>query len=262
MKLTHLILSGAVCFNLLLSVTAQENYSLWPRRPAELEQARQLFSQHKWEEAAYLLQPFIRNSGIIGAEARNIVGRVNIARYLSRMHPYSSVYVVKRGDTLPKIAHATECPVDLLMLYNGLVAPSNLKIGQKLVFVNLSLRIEIYPGLKEIAVWDKDILVASFKMISCSEVPAHSSNQKMVAVSARESYFSGKKVPGSNSQAVAADKVIRLSDDTVISSTQMGGSKSILLAPKDMNELALLVREGNSVLWVENIAEQQPGVEN
>lgn len=262
MKLTHLILSGAVCFNLLISAEAQENYSLWPRRPAELEQARHLFSQHKWEEAAYLLQPFIRNSGIIGAEARNIVGRVNIARYLSRMHPYSSVYVVKRGDTLPKIAHATECPTDLLMLYNGLVAPSNLKVGQKLVFVHLFLHIEIYPALKEIAVWDKDILVASFKMISDSGISGGVSNPQTAVVSARESYFHGKKVPGNNSQAVMADKVIRLSDDTVISSTQIGGKKTILLEQKDMNELALLVREGNSVLWVENIEEQQPGVEN
>ena len=123
MKLTNLILDVAVCFSSVMLTEAQENYSYWPRRPQEFEQAQLLLSQQKWAEAAHILQPFVHDMNSFGSEARTIVGRVNVVRYLSRMHPSSSVYTVRRGDTLPKIAENKKCPVDLLMLFNGLLSP-------------------------------------------------------------------------------------------------------------------------------------------
>lgn len=251
MKLIYLILSVAAFYN-VSSAYAQDNFSLWPRRPEALEQARLLLKERKWGEAVYLLQPFVSDSGVSGAEARKIVGRVNVVRYLSRLHPGAAVYVVKRGDTLPKIASHTKCPTDMLMLYNGLVAPSSLKIGQKLVYINMTLRVEIYPGLNELTVWDGDVLVSSYSISADSGLVSVAQKSSETAVSARESYMRGSRIPKNSAVAIAADKEIRLSDGTVISASKKPGGRVICMNQTDLNELALLVRETNTVLWLEH----------
>lgn len=250
MKSICLIL-GIAEFCSALPLVAQENYSLWPRRPRELEQARYLLTQSKWGEAVYLLQPFVADSGVTGTEARQIVSRINVVRYLSRMHPRSHVYVVRRGDTLPKIAAHTQCPVDLLMLYNGIVSPSSLKVGQKLVYINMTLRVEIYSSLNELTVWDEDTLVVSYKILSAKGTTARRKNAGEVQIQSCDSYLQGKRVPRNSSLGVAADKVIRLSDGTVISADDNNAPVVLCMAQADINELALLVRESNSVLWLE-----------
>ena len=79
---------GVVAFcSLFGQVSAADNFSLWPRRPDELEQARRLMQEQKGGEAVLLLQPFVSDDGIAGREARQICGRVNVPRYLSRLHP-------------------------------------------------------------------------------------------------------------------------------------------------------------------------------
>lgn len=252
MKLMHLILSVAVFCSTCFPLFAQTNYSLWPRRPEELEKARLLLGQQKWGEAAYLLQPFIFDDGVSGREARKIVSRINIVRYLSRMHPSSSVYVVKPGDTLPKIATQTKCPVDLLMLYNGIVVPSSLKVGQKLVYIDMNLRMEIYPGLSEITVWDGDALVASYPIVSLRGIDKIGEEKEEIRVTARESYIQGKKLPRSAAQCIVANKQIRLSNGLVIAGPNGAGNKILSLAQADINELALLIREDNSVTWADS----------
>ena len=91
MKLISLIIVVAGLFSQSLPLLAADNYSLWPRRPDELEQARQLMSEQKGGEAVLLLQPYVADEGIAGREARQICGRVNVPRYLSRMHPGAAV---------------------------------------------------------------------------------------------------------------------------------------------------------------------------
>lgn len=249
MKLINSILGVAVCCSTIVALYAQDNYSYWPRRPQEFEQAQLLLSQQKWAEAAYVLQPFVRDADAFGSEARAVVGRVNVARYLSRMHPASSVYIVRKGDSLPKVAVKTQCPVDLLMLYNGLTEPSALKIGQKLVHIDMSLRIEIYESLNELTVWDKDVLVASYKILSRIGGASEPSGESDIKVSARESYIRGQRIPDNSSQTAVGDKLIRFSNGFVISSPKVKNKPALVLSQKDVNELAFLVKEGNTVLW-------------
>lgn len=252
MKLTYSILSAVVCCSAFATTLAQDNYSLWPRRPDELEQARNLLAQQKWGEAVHLLQPFVHDSGVAGVEARKITGRVNVVRYLSRMHPYSSVYTVKRGDTLPKIASSTKCPTDLLMLYNGLVTPSALKVGQKLVYIEMSLRVEIYLALNELTVWDGESLVASYKIEAIKGISENISRNSATTVSSRESYIQGKKIPQQAAQSAVADKSLRLVDGVIVSASDDGLPSCIRLSAKDVNELSQLIRVGNEVKWMES----------
>lgn len=249
MKLIYLILSAGVCYSGVMVSSAQENYSHWPRRPQEFEQAQLLLARQKWAEASHVLQPFVQDTDGFGSEARAIVGRINIVRYLSRMHPYSSVYTVRKGDSLPKIASKTKCPVDLLMLFNGLTTPSALKIGQKLVFIDMPLRLEIYPSLNELAVWDGDALVSSYKILSIKGDISSHVDAETVKVSSRESYIQGKRIPDNSAQISFADKLIRFSNGVAIFSRELKDVKTICLSQKDVNELALLVRAGNDVLW-------------
>ena len=61
---------------------------------------------------------------------------------------------------MARIAAMQKCPQDVIMLLNGIVEPSSLRIGQKLVVVPMRLRVEIYPLQREVSVWDGEQLVA------------------------------------------------------------------------------------------------------
>jgi hypothetical protein len=249
MKSTYSILSAAVLFSLLLPVQAADNFSLWPRRPEELEQARQLMAAQKGGEAVLLLQPYVTDEGIAGREARQICGRVNVPRYLSRMHPGAVVYTVRKGDNMAKIAAQQNCPQDVLMMLNGIVEPSALQVGQKLVVVPMRLRMEIRPLQREISVWDGQQLVADYPITSMDEVPRNRQKTEKVKIAAREGYLNGLAVLPRSPQYPASERVLVLSNGVVISSGQNGhGSVKFRMEQKDLNELAMMLDCGNEVL--------------
>lgn len=242
MRLTFLILSVAAFFNACGSVGAAENYSLWPRRPAELEQARQLVREQKLPEAVKLLEPFVGEKGIAGREARQICGEVNVRRYLSRLHPGASVCRVKKGDTMAKIAAESKCPSDVIMLLNGIVEPSLLKVGQRLVVVRMDLRAEIHPAQREISVWDGHQLVADYDIVSIEGEDGKSNEE--TSISARDGYLQGASVPARSSLYPSSDRVLRLQNGWSVAAGQKVSGGVFRLEQKDVNELALLLRAG------------------
>lgn len=237
------ILSAAVCFNLLLcSAFAAENYSLWPRRPAELEQARRLVREQKGAEAVHLLQPFIHDNGIAGREARQITGSVNVQRYLSRRHPDARVYTVKPGDNVFKIAVAEKCPFELIMLLNGIVEPSGLRVGQKLVLVPMKCRMDIHMGNREVCVWDGDSLVAAYTFISADcKAPLPSET----LLESRDGSVEGARVPARSLQMASADRTLHLENGCRVASSPEKGA--VCMNQRDINELALLLVPGSTV---------------
>ena len=227
---------------------AADNFSLWPRRPEELEQARQLMAAQKGGEAVLLLQPFVTDEGIAGREARQICGRVNVPRYLSRMHPGAVVYTVRKGDNIAKISAQQKCPQDVLMLLNGIVEPSALRVGQKLVVIPMRLRMEIRPLQREISVWDGQQLVADYPISAMDEVPKARQKTEKVKVAAREGYLDGLAVLPRSPQYPASERVLVLSNGMLISSGQNGhGGVKLRMDQKDLNELALMLDCGNEV---------------
>ena len=245
MKSTFSILSAAVCFNLLVgAVFAADNYSLWPRRPAELEQARRLVREQKGAEAVHLLQPFIHDNGIAGREARQITGSVNVQRYLSRRHPDARVYTVKPGDNVFKIAAAEKCPFELIMLLNGIVEPSGLRVGQKLVLVPMNCRLEIHLSQREVCVWDGETLVADYNI---TEHRLTGKKEGGTTLASRESLTEGSRLPARSLQTASADRVLVLENGVRIESVHHSGDE-VLLDRKDINELALLLVSGCDVV--------------
>lgn len=233
------ILSAAVCFNLLLcSAFAAENYSLWPRRPAELEQARRLVREQKGAEAVHLLQPFIHDNGIAGREARQITAAVNVQRYLSRRHPDARVYTVKPGDNVYKIAAAEKCPFELIMLLNGIVEPAGLRVGQKLVLVPMNCRLEIHPDQRELCVWDGEILVADYNLTS---VDMAAKIVGETTISACDGYMEGTRIPRRSAQFQSADRVLLLANGSCISGGVKKQGVVLQMEQRDLNELSLLL---------------------
>lgn len=240
------ILSAAVCFNLLVGAAmAADNYSLWPRRPAELEQARRLVREQKGAEAVHLLQPFIKDSGIAGREARQITGAVNVQRYLSRRHPDARVYTVKGGDNVFKIAAAEKCPFELIMLLNGIVEPAGLRVGQKLVLVPMNCRAEINLSQRELSVWDGETLVADFNLIA-----ADGGGNKVgeTTLSACEGYLEGTRLPRRSAQFPSSDRVLTFANGLVLAGKAKNAESVLLMDQQDLNELSLLLAADSPVI--------------
>ena len=248
MRLIYLIFVAGVFCSLSPMAFSAENYSLWPRRPEELEQARRLMQEQKGGEAALLLQPFLADPGIAGREARQICGRVNVPRYLSRMHPGARVYTVRKGDNMARIAATQKCPQDVIMLLNGIVEPSALRVGQKLVVVPMRLRVEIHPLQRELSVWDGNQLVADYPILSVDDMPKSRQVSHVTKVSAREGVLDGHAVLPRSPQYPSSDRLLVLENGMVIVGAQGGrGQLQLRMEQKDLNELAMMLDSGNKV---------------
>lgn len=221
------------------------NYSLWPRRPAELEQARGLLREQKLQQATELLQPFVAEKGIAGREARQITAAVNVRRYLSVEHPGASKYKVQRGDNLARIAHKVSCPTDVIMLLNGLVEPSALKAGQVLVTVPMNLRMEIRPLQRELTVWDNRVLVAAYNLqsVECTVEKQNSST----SIKSRDGYINGAMLPRHSIQHLASDRALVLENGWQLVSGEQQGGAILRMDSRDLNELTLLLNVGGQV---------------
>lgn len=224
-----------------------ENYSLWPRRPAELQQARLLMAEGKGSEAIYLLRPYWRARGVTGQEARRLTAHVNVPRYLTRNHPGITIYTVRRGDTMPRVARNSACPQELVMLLNGIVEPSNLKVGQKLAVVPMKQHMEIHLPLKEISVWDEDSLVATYRIESVNGVPERGENA-VTMVKKRETYQGGGRVRAGAS--AASDRALLLENGILITADGQIPGQVLRMNQRDLNELALLVGEKAQVMLI------------
>lgn len=246
MKSTLSIFAAAVLFSTVCAAVAAERYSLWPRRPAELEQARRLLKEHKGEEAARLLQPLVDQDGIAGREARQMVGAANAPRYLSRHHPGAALYTVRRGDHLAKVAAALHCPYELLMLLNGLVDPSAIHVGQKLVYVPMNQRVEISLPRRELSVWDGPVLVASYDIGNVEGISTGMPEEE-TKVTRRDGAVEGGRVPAHSPLMVCANRTLTLGNDMVLAAKEKPTAKTLHMEQADLNELALLVVEGTPV---------------
>lgn len=241
MKSTSLILSAAVFCSALLH--AQENYSLWPRRPAELEQAQRLIRQQDYDQALSLLTPFVHKTGLPGHESRRLISAIRVRRYLSPQHPKARTHTVRRGDNIERIATTYKTSADVLVLINGMMDPSNLKVGQKLTVVPQDLRAELHPTGHEISVWDGELLVAAYDATPSADLLTGDNEE--TTLRERDGELNGSRVPRTSALFTSSNRTLRLANGTLITgSDTTGRSKAVRLQQKDANELALLLGAG------------------
>ena len=134
------------------------------------------------------------------------------------------------------------------MLLNGIVEPSSLKVGQKLVIVPMRLRMEIRPLQREVSVWDGQQLVADYPISSMDEIPPARQKSETVEVKAREGYLDGLAVPVRSPKYPSSERVLLLSNGMMLTSGQNGhGAFKMHMEQKDLNELAMMLDCGNEV---------------
>lgn len=249
MKSTFLILSAAACYSVCPATAAEgENYSLWPKRPPEIEQSGRLVRAQKYDEAVELLKQHTTAEGVVGREARKISSALQVPKYLSRRNPYATLYTVRAGDTLHRIVNTTQCPSEMVMLLNGISEPSSLKVGQRIVVVKMALRAEIYPHLRELCVWDDDVLVASYD-IESHNLP-HAAANVQTKVEQRDGLLKGEQLPRRSTQFLSSERILRLAGGLVIAGTPQENGQTVCLKKADVNELALLLSPGAEVVIV------------
>ena len=244
MKSISLILSATVLFSALAS--AQENYSLWPRRPAELEQAQRLVRQKSYDEALRLLVPFVNKTGLAGRESRHLVSSIRARRYLSPQNPHAQVHTVRRGENIERIAVANKSSADLIVLINGLLDPSDLKVGQKISVIPQNLRAELHISEREISVWDGQQLVASYDITPTPDL-INGENEES-KLSEKEGESNGARVPRSSMLFASCNRRLKLANEIGIGGGESTAkSKYVHMKQRDLNELSLLLGMGARV---------------
>lgn len=231
---------------------AQQNYSLWPRRPDALAKAQILAAEGRVKEAEAELAPLLGADGIVGKEARETLGKINIRLALNPKTCGAQVYTVKRGDTWIGLSNRMNCPLDYLMHLNQLFELKGLQVGQKLLVGKLDYRIEVHLPRREVSLWKGDSLVNSYPIVMYQDMGKANAS---TAVSLETGVSGGMPVKLSSPLFPAADKTIVMGKgDLVIGSSPNGKmpKDGYYLKREDCNELSLLVRPGNEVKIIRN----------
>lgn len=259
MRSTCSIFAVKVCFSLLATgmcfgaVPMAENYSLWPRRPAEFVTARTLAAEGKTDEAAKTLEPLIQRKDVIGKEAKAMLGDLRIREVLSPSSNSLSIYTAKRGDAWISIARKTKCPLDYIIHVNQMTELGMLHIGDDIKYRELHYRVEINVPEKEISVWDGDSFIKSYP-ITMMKDPGKTNFS--TTVKSETGLFGDQPITPSSPEFAAANKTILLAHGGFVIDSSSDGrmSKSgFYLKREDCNELSLLLQPGNPVNIIREI---------
>ncbi|MEG2970796.1 MAG: LysM peptidoglycan-binding domain-containing protein [Akkermansia sp.] len=226
---------------------AQENYSLWPRRPEALAKAQILAEQGDLVAAEKILAPLLILDNVVGAEARDTLGRIKIRQMLNPQTCDAQTYTVVRGDTWIGVSRKTKCPLDYLMYLNQLMDLKGLQIGQKLKVKNLDYRIEVNVPQKRITLWDGEKFIKSYPIHMFRDL---GKEDVTTTIKSESAMHADREVTGSTQEFASGDKTIfLLKPALVITSSKTGkmNQAGYYLKREDCNELSLLVRAGNRV---------------
>jgi len=244
--LLTLILACLPSLDARVPVDPEKNYSLWPRRPVAIEDARLLLEDNQPRRALSLLLPYISMEGIVGRDARYLCSSIMLARYFHADNPHSKIYTVRPGDQFQGIANRLKCPADVLMLTNGLMDASIINIGQKLRYAPMALRLELHLKWREVLIWDDDIFIASYPLLS---IPAVLEKSSELIVKKRIGYHKERLVNNRSPYFIASARALMLSDEFYLAgeSSSASANKVLRMEQKDINELSLLIAEGARV---------------
>jgi LysM repeat protein len=103
-------------------------------------------------------------------EAKEYLGRINISLYLSPVQtPEKTVYIVKGGDVITKVAARLESTPELLMRSNNLQG-SMLRIGQKLVVPPANFSLAINRQRQKVTLLQHDRFFREYSIVA---MPPH-----------------------------------------------------------------------------------------
>ena len=181
--------------------------------------------------------------------ARRIVGEMNVDEILSAENmDGKQIHEVRRGDSLLGIAAKYRTTIDCMLHLNSMMELPRLQPGQKLLVMPLEFRLLIEPRRNSISLWDGGKFIREYPVLDWGGI---SPAPRQTAIASKPAELDGRRVLPESKQYRAAEKVIMTQNPSLQIRGWDGGeekpSAAILLAPADMEELALLTRTGNEV---------------
>ncbi len=248
MKSISLTSSAKVFFSLLTAAfCAQgvladgENYSLWPRRPEALAEARRLMDRGSLPKALELLQPLAEQGGVVGKEAKELIGRLRIRQLLDPNGPDVKKYTVRKGDSWIRMVRKLGCSQAMVVHLNGLMDIPALHTGDVFKYRPLDFHVVVNVPEKEICLYDGTDFVKGYPILSMKD-----GGKKNVETTVKD-----EQAPVSiySRQFPSADKTLVLAAGGYVIDAARGTPRSpgFYLSRQDCNELAMLTRPGTKV---------------
>ena len=158
------LLAAAFCAQGVLA--DGENYSLWPRRPEALAEARRLMDRGTLPQALELLQPLAEQGGVVGREAKDLIGSLRIRQLLDPNGPDVKKYTVRRGDSWIRMVRKLECSQAMLMHLNGLMDIPVLHAGDVFKYRPLNFHVVVNVPEKEVCLYDGKNFVKGYPILA------------------------------------------------------------------------------------------------
>jgi len=215
------------------------------------QKAHELLALGKLDEAREKLNSIITTYPTSAAAplARRIVGEMSLDEILSSTHMEGKkIHVVKRGDSFLGIAGQEKTSMDCIMHLNSMMELKGIQPGEELVVMPLEFSLFIEPRRKCVSLWDGGRFICEYPALHMATIPT---TPPKTTISSKSAELDGKRVAPQAREYRAAGKVIQISKPSIIIRAWDGtGDRpagSILLRPRDMEELNLLTRVGNTV---------------
>ena len=183
-------------------------------------------------------------------EARRILGEMNMDSLFSDKNVSNlKQYEVQRGDSFFKIIRDNEMNLDLLMFLNDLKRTDRLHPGDVFRVMPLQFRLVIDMPRRVLGIWDGTRYIKGYE-IMFSSLPKGGKLQETTLVAIEAQSNEGRvSLPSSNFRS--AEKVLILKSPQAEIRPFIGvpeeGVVGLYLNAEDLEELALLLRAGNSV---------------
>ncbi len=183
-------------------------------------------------------------------EARRILGEMNMDSLFSdRNLANLKRYEVQRGDSFYKIIRDNEMNLDLLMFLNDLKRTDRLHPGDVFRVMPLQFRLVIDMPRRVLGIWDGNRYIKGYE-IKFSSLPKGGKIQETTLVSIEAQSKDGRvSLPSSSYRS--AEKVLVIKRPQAEIRPYVGvpeeGVVGLYLNAEDLEELALLLRAGNSV---------------
>lgn len=184
-------------------------------------------------------------------EARRIVGEMNLDELLSTARMENkSIHKVVRGDSFLGIAAKHDTSLDMIMHLNGLMGLTSLQPGDELMVMPLNLRILIEPKKKALSLWDGGRFVKEYEIRAVVGAPG---GDQKTTISGKSAVRDGRRYSPASDGYRGASKVLTVERLPLLIAAlpedmaQEDLARGFYLAPEDVEELALLTRNGNEV---------------
>ena len=120
-------------------------------------------------QALELLQPLVNQGGVVGREAKDLIGALRIRQVLDPNGPDVKEYTVKRGDTWIRMVKKLGCSQAMLVHLNGLMDVPSLQPGDVFKYRPLNFHVVVKVPEKEVCLYDGQYFVKAYSIVAMKD---------------------------------------------------------------------------------------------